>query len=66
MRLGGAGSLYNPSNANPQARDASASADCSVTTMVVGEKSLIVNTTGNSGTTVGNSLQIHWAVDADL
>jgi hypothetical protein len=59
--------LYNPSAANAQVRDATASADCSGSTPTAsGESNMIMIATGNAATAVGNRLAVHWVADARL
>ena len=56
------GTLYNPSAANAQVRDATAGADCSSSAIATSVHSANITTTGNASTAVGNTLQFHWSV----
>lgn len=56
------GTLYNPSAANAQVRDATAGADCSSSAIATSVHSANITTTGNASTAVGNTLQVHWSV----
>lgn len=59
--------LYNPSAANAQVRDANAVADCTSSSAAsVSETQFAVNCTGAAGTAVGNALIYHWTADARL
>lgn len=59
--------LYNPSAANAQARDATAGADCSATSAVIITTVLLdINTTGAAGTAVNNSILVSVSAEAEL
>jgi hypothetical protein len=59
--------LYNPAAANGEARDITATADCSSTSSTnVSVNGFDLLTTGNASTSIGNSLGIHWTADARL
>jgi hypothetical protein len=58
---------YNPSAGNAQVRDSTAGADCSATaTSNSSELGLDISATGNAGTAVGNALDVHLTVEAEL
>lgn len=59
--------FFNPAVANAQARDESASSDCSATAVNnATETSMAVVATGNAGTSAGNVLGVHWTASAEL
>lgn len=59
--------IYNPSAANAQVRDASAGVDCSATsTPYVGSQAVTVQATGNAATAVGNQLLLHASASVDI
>lgn len=60
--------FYNPNAANAQARDATASADCSGTQASgsANHRMCGVFTVGNASTAVGNALDVHITADAEI
>ena len=59
--------LYNPSAANAQVRDATVPGDCSSSSINnSSETGFHISTTGNASTAVGNALVVHWAATAEL
>lgn len=59
--------FYNPISANAEARDSSASADCSATAAgAPADWGFGLNTTGNAATAIGNVIQVHAVADARL
>jgi len=59
--------IYNPSAANAQVRDATAPADCTATTVVsVSGHHFFLSCTGAAGTLVGNKLAFNWTSEAAL
>jgi hypothetical protein len=60
--------LYNPSAANAQFRNASTNADCSATTSVSAATDTVINpvTTTPAGSAAGQSLTVHWTAEAEL
>lgn len=66
MRIAPTCTGYNHAAANSQARDGTAAADCSSTTVVAEGNTIYINTTGNASTAVGNRLHIHITADAEL
>lgn len=60
-------STYNPAAANGSVRDETLGADCSGQAIPnVTDRGFRVSTTGAVGTSVGNTLGVHWTADADL
>jgi hypothetical protein len=67
MRAAPTVTFFNPSAANAQARDASASADCSSTgTFAVGDRNFVISTVGSGSSTQGNGLGVHWTAAIEL
>lgn len=68
MRASPTVTLYNPISANAQARDVTAGADCSSTASAsaASEDVIAVNATGNASTAVGNIIDVHVSLDAEL
>jgi hypothetical protein len=67
MRAAPTITFYNPINANSQAYDTTAGADCSSTTASsVGERGFFVNAVGAAGSAVGNRILLHYIADARL
>ena len=67
MRAAPTVTFFNPSAANAQARDASASADCSSTgTFTVGDRNFVISTVGSGSSTQGNGLSVHWTANIEL
>ena len=67
MRAAPTVTFFNPSAANAQARDASASADCSSTgTFIVGDRNFVISTVGSGSSTQGNGLSVHWTANIEL
>jgi hypothetical protein len=67
MRVAPTMTGFNPSAANAEVRNLSASADCSSTSFVgLQPNHFRVNTTGSVGTAAGDALAIHWTADARL
>lgn len=67
MRTAPTGTTYNPLAANAQARDSTASVDCSSTTIQSAtQHGYAYVTTGNASTTAGNQLSVHVSFDAEL
>ncbi|HEX4859685.1 MAG TPA: hypothetical protein VFV07_00520, partial [Rhizomicrobium sp.] len=59
--------FFNPVSSNPQVRNETTNADCSVTSgQNPTDSSFEVTCTGNSGGAVGDWLGIHWVADARL
>lgn len=58
--------LYNPSAANAQPRNASVGADCSAAAAVVDEQTFHIGFTTAAGSSVGNSNRVHATFDADI
>lgn len=59
--------FYNPVNANAEARDATAAADCSGTAAgSPADWGFGLNATGAAGTAIGNVIQVHAVADARL
>lgn len=59
--------LYNPSAANAEARNASAAADCSSTALETnGSTGFVVQTVSPSGSNAGQQLAIHWLAESEL
>ncbi len=57
--------LYNPVNANAQAYDATAAADCSSTTLTASDRGIKFVATGAAGTAINNNLIVHWVASAE-
>ena len=67
MRANPTITLYNPSAANAQVRNATDSADCSGSSFVIfGPAGFALQATGNAGMAVGEMLAVNWASDAEL
>jgi len=67
MRAAPTVTFFNPSAANAQARDASASADCSSTGIyTVGDRNFVISTIGSGSSTQGNGLSVHWTANIEL
>jgi hypothetical protein len=59
--------FYNPLAANAQARDVTASADCSATSAsTTTDTGFRIATTGNVATAVGNILSVHWTAEMEI
>lgn len=66
MRAAPTVTLYNPAAANGEARDETASGDCTVTAASgVTADGFNLSCTGNASTAVGNSLSVHFLADAE-
>ena len=57
---------FNPSAANSQVRDDTASVDCSGNSLTATESFIFIQCTGNTSTAVGNALDVAWTYDAEL
>jgi hypothetical protein len=67
MRAAPTVTFFNPSAANAEARDASASTDCSSTsTFAVGDRNFVISTIGSASSTQGNGLSVHWTAAIEL
>lgn len=67
MRIAPAITFFSPTSASAQARDFTASADCTSTAAQnVSDNACEIITTGASGTAVGNTLGVHVVADARL
>ncbi len=59
--------IYNPEQANAQARDQTAGADCSSTAVLRnGEHGFAYSTTGNAASAQNNRIGLHWTASAEL
>lgn len=59
--------FYNPSAANANVRDTTGSVDCTTPGLLgVGELYGTLQCTGNAATAVGNTLRVHFAIDAEF
>lgn len=59
--------IYNPAAANAQARDKTAAADCSGTTVSNNtQDGFTITTVSNAASALGNEVAFHWDADAEL
>jgi hypothetical protein len=68
MRVSPTITFFNPVAANAEVRDATGSVDCSSTILGAysNQDTVLINTTGNAGSAIGNVFQIHITADAEL
>jgi len=67
MRAAPTITFFNPSAANAEARDASASTNCSSTgTFAIGDRNFVISTVGSASSTQGNGLSVHWTAAIEL
>lgn len=67
MRANASATLFNPSAANAQARDEVAVADCSATAFVrISQGEMMIQTTGNAGSTLNSFMGLHATFNADF
>lgn len=59
--------FFNPQAASAQARDITATGDCTgTTTSVVTEDSMVITAAGNAGTAIGNTIFVNFTAEAEL
>jgi hypothetical protein len=67
MRAAPTITTYNPASANSSARDISGAVDCTgASAQNVSDRQMILTTTGNAATAVGNQIRVHWTASAVL